>query len=107
MARTRKSIGSVGIDAGMLYLGDPCYIKWTALIDGDAGWSRFLKGIATPGEDYLVDHSQVLGRMPNGRTFPAGMVVTTGHGDGEYPVTATFDADGCVCSVTVTFIKGK
>jgi len=41
--------------------------------------------------------------LPTGRTFPAGVVVTTGYGDGEYPVEVTLDKHGRVISVTVKF----
>lgn len=110
MAKTRRvQIGVVGIDAGMLYLGDPCYIAHTPLGrtggDGhdDTAWREFLRGIRTPGEDYMVSHATVLGTTPNGHTFPAGVVCISGAGDGEYPVYAEITEDGLIARVTVDF----
>ena len=48
----------------------------------------------------------VTGRLPNPKyTFPAGVVLTTGYGDGEYPVEVTVNKEGRVASVTITFIR--
>ena len=112
-------IGTVGVDAGMLYLGDPCYIRRTPLgrsdesgdeeaiekfgvRPGEEAWREFLKQIATPGKDYLDRASTVMGKLPNGHPFPAGMVCTTGWGDGEYDVWAQIK-DGRVARVMVDF----
>jgi len=40
---TRKLIGTVGIDAGMLYLGDPCYVIDKPL--GRMPWDVFLRNL--------------------------------------------------------------
>ena len=99
-----EKIGNIYSDAGMCWLGDPCYLR------GDEGrryakpffedWSAFCK---------LVDNSK------NHQTFgfdPAkdhegegmGVVVSTGYGDGSYPVYVT-RKDGRIASVTVQFIR--
>jgi hypothetical protein len=106
MKSTRRvHVGTVGIDAGMLYLGDPCYVSSTPLGQtaddpDDKHWRAFLDPL---GE--FETAATVLGTMPNGQTrFPAGMVVTTGYGDGEYDVFVTMK-DGRVASVEVVFIR--
>ena len=96
-------IGTVGIDAGMLYLGDPCYVIDRGL--GKMDWNEFLDKMyaASPeGED--ARYWPVKGFMGMAE-FTAGHVVTTGWGDGEYPVHVTFAEDGRIASVTVTFLK--
>ena len=97
-------IGTVGVDAGMLYLGDPCYV-----IDKELGrmpWGEFLdKLYATDAAGGNAMHWTVRAPFPNPAAgdFPAGIVVTTGYGDGEYPVFAEINEEGRVMSVTVNF----
>jgi len=107
----RELIGRVGVDAGMIYCGDPCYIHHTPLghtgdDPDDVHWREFLKGIETPGHDYMLDHATVMGTLPNGITkFPAGVCLISGEGDGEYPVYVTRNKEGLIASVTIEFIK--
>jgi hypothetical protein len=120
MAKSKRvKIGEIGVDAGMMYCGDPCYIARTplgltgtdrAIEEGggeqDKHWREFLKGIAGP-EGYLESHATVEGRMVRAdgtvaHTFPAGVVWVTG-GDGCFPVFAEFDDDGTIARVTIDF----
>jgi hypothetical protein len=112
----RQRIGSVGVDAGMIYCGDPCFIKYTPLgrsglsdETSEPAWDEFLQGIATPGKDYMEDHATVKGRMVRldgtvAHEFPAGVCVHSGYGDGEYPVYVTRNKEGRVASLTIEFI---
>lgn len=106
MAKTKRvQIGTVGIDAGMLYLGDPCYVIDAGL--GKKPWGEFLDDTykSQPDGSNALWWS-VEGTLPNpAYKFTAGHVVTTGWGDGEYPVEVTLNKDGRVASVTVTFIR--
>lgn len=94
-------IGTVGVDAGMLYLGDPCYV-----IDAELGkkpWDEFLRELyASRPEGNGASYWIATGKT-GWRSFPAGVVVTTGYGDGEYPVFAEINEEGRVMSVTVNF----
>lgn len=101
-------IGTVGIDAGMLYLGDPCYIVDKPL--GQKPWGEFLDDMyATSNDGEDARWWTVNSPFPNpaAGSFPAGHVVTTGWGDGEYPVEITLAKDGRVASVTVTFLPDE
>ena len=101
MAKTRRvQIGTVGVNAGMLYIGDPCYVIDAPL--GRRAWDQFLKEIAGP-EGYLESHAVVEGETATGNRFPAGLVLVSGAGDGEYPVYAEFTADGLIARVTINF----
>jgi hypothetical protein len=79
-------IGYVGVDSGMVWLGDPCYIAGR---DSDALVDSILAdqtgGIATP-----------LGDL-------GGFAVTTPYGDGVYPVRVHRDAGGRVLRLEVDF----
>ena len=103
MRTKREEIGTVGVDAGMLYLGDPCYIVDKPL--GSKKWEEFLDETYQSRPDGSAAlWWNVMGTLPNpAYTFRAGMVVTTGYGDGEYPVSVTYK-DGRIASVTITFI---
>jgi len=101
---TRKLIGTVGIDAGMLYLGDPCYVIDKPL--GRKTWDDFMRDLyatSADGGEAQWWHVNATISETSPRTFPAGMVVTTGYGDGEYPVEVTLDKNGRITSVTVRF----
>lgn len=98
-AKTRRvKIGTVGIDTAQLYLGEPCYVIDTEI--GKSDWGEFLDKLQP--EDALW--WTVMGKIGT-REFPAGMVVKTGYGDGEYPVEVTLNKEGRVASVTITFIR--
>lgn len=108
MRNKKVKIGTVGIDAGMLYIGDPCYVIGREL--GRMDWDVFLNMLyatSTLGDE--GQWWQVKAPFPNpaAGSFQAGHVVTTGWGDGEYPVEVTTNREGRVASVTITFIGDK
>jgi hypothetical protein len=78
-------VGTVSVDTGRIYIGDPCYT------------GRFLT------EDYLaqtVDEQVV--QFEGG---PGVVSVHTGFGDGSYPVFVQRTESGHIKSVTIEFIK--
>jgi len=79
-------IGHVGVDSGMVWLGDPCYI-------------------AGRDSDALVD--SILGDQPDGISTPlgalGGIAVATPDGDGVFPVLVHRDGDGRVLRVEIDF----
>jgi hypothetical protein len=97
----RKQIGEIGVDAGLCWIGDPCYVLHADPKPKAIGrdWSEFC--------DILHDDDQ----YPACKQFEydlghpgLGVVVTTGYGDGTYPVYAEFSDDGRIASVCVEFI---
>ena len=85
----RKLIGNIGVDSGSCWVGDPCYV-----LPDDARHN--------PGEDW-DEFCRAMLRSSH-KEFPAGVCVSTGYGDGEYPVHAVIK-DGVVQSIEVTFVK--
>ena len=88
-------IGQVGVDAGMIWIGDPCYLAPT---DDDTdqiatsparNWDRFVDWFCTPFRP-TAQH-------------PLGVVVRSGHGDGSYKVYAKY-YKGAVAEVRIEFI---
>jgi hypothetical protein len=92
MTKRKRRVGPIGVDSGLLWLGDPCYtLPDDSRVNPGRDWDAFTKT--------MID-------MP----YPAmknwdglGVCVSTG-GDGSYPVDVTL-VDGRVQSVTVTFFK--
>lgn len=82
-----KQIGVVGVDSGTLLLGDPCY--WLDDKDYD-------KEICHPNFNRARQVNYDLGHAGK------GVIVSSGYGDGSYPVFATIQ-DGRVKEVTVKF----
>jgi Protein of unknown function (DUF4241) len=95
---TCKLIGEIGVDAGLCWIGDPCYILHTDKAPQAIGkdWSEFCDTLDSNTEfrQYDCDHGH-----PG-----LGVVVSTGYGDGTYPVFAEFNDDGRVAKVWVEFI---
>jgi hypothetical protein len=97
---TTRVIGHLGVDAGMMYLGDPCYIVGS---DSQIGkkirgeWDAFL-------DHYIKDEDYPVWKIEDRGPGALGLVVTSGWGDGVYEVRATFNPEGRVKSMTITFI---
>jgi hypothetical protein len=93
---TKKVIGYIGVDAGMCYLGDPCYIVGSdSRLGNGLTWEKFL-------DRYIPEKDYPVWKICDMGPGSLGIVVGTGYGDGQYPVTATFK-DGRVMSVTINF----
>jgi len=91
VSQMRKLIGHIGVDSGSCWVGDPCYVL------PDDAWQN-------PGEDWAGFCKAML--RTSHKEFPAGVCVTTGYGDGEYPVHAVIK-DGVIQSIEITFINGE
>ena len=93
-----KQIGEIGVDAGLCWIGDPCYILHTDKAPQAVGkdWSEFCDTLDSNAQfrqyDYDLGHPGL------------GVVVSTGYGDGTYPVYAEFNEDGRIAKVWVEFI---
>lgn len=78
----KVQVGYIGVDAGLVWVGDPCYILHRAKRDLDSAlgksWIEFVDKIqpASPGP--------VLKEVGRG----IACVVSSGAGDGNYPVFA-------------------
>ncbi len=95
----RKQIGVIGVDAGLCWLGDPCYVFGKDASHKWGTWMDFVNSIkdrvlpTTQQFNYEMGHAGL------------GVLVSTGYGDGLYPVYAEIE-DNRVKSVTVEFFGG-
>lgn len=96
-----ERVGTIGVDAGLCWLGDPCYILHTKHSPKDIGknWGEFCSKLheGTTRKDYHqfdydIGHAGL------------GVAVQTGWGDGSYPVLVKRGPEGRIAEVKVVFI---
>lgn len=89
-----KKIGYIGVDAGLCWVGDPCYILHKEKLPETLGkdWSDFCTKL---GDD-VTKFNYELGHEG------LGVCVSTGYGDGLYPVYANIEK-GLVRGIWVDF----
>jgi hypothetical protein len=100
---TTYMAGVIGVDAGLCWVGDPCYILHR---EGEEdtpksigrNWMEFCDSL---GSDYptVKQFNYDLGHPG------LGVCVSTGYGDGVYPVMVTKNSEGRVVRVTIEFIS--
>lgn len=111
---TEKLIGHIGVDSGQVLITDPCYVEsWEDTdFSGDTVEADekglFPYGYTGACSATLSDKQAGALRFAMGHEG-AGVVTSTGYGDGSYPVYATFsDEDEWgtrVKSIRVEFIE--
>ena len=100
-------IGTIGVDAGLCWVGDPCYIMHCS---GDfpkslgKNWNEFCDTLGDDNGNHLNHKSYNFDLGHEG----LGCVVSTGWGDGSYPVEIRLDEEtGRVAELRVRFIDSK
>lgn len=100
----RLLAGHIGVDAGLCWIGDPCYIlhkdkdNFPSTVLG-TNWHEFcdkigpLNTLGYQAFPYALGHDGL------------GVCVSTGFGDGLYPVYVEKTEDGRVARVIVEFIN--
>lgn len=92
---TWYEIGSVDVDSGTIWLGDPCYI-----IHRDGGLSKEL------GKDWgeycdMISKRKFFDKQH--LELIDGVLVATAHGDGSYPVYIRKTRTGRIAEVKIVF----
>ncbi|KLU10629.1 DUF4241 domain-containing protein [Kocuria sp. SM24M-10] len=100
MSDTPEYIGDVGVDSGLMWLGDPCYVMGDDAPTRVPKWGEFVDRTFDP--KYQIDEAGV--SQPVGEKL--GMAVSSGYGDGLYPVYITRNSEGRVATLTVDFLAG-
>ena len=95
-------VGQIAVDAGLCWIGDPCYV-----LPNDASnasqvrdWSKFCDQLIT-ADGKAKDSAQF--RFEHGH-IGLGVAVSTGWGDGMYPVYVEYSEGGRIAKVEVVFI---
>lgn len=94
----KKQIGTVFVDAGLIWVGDPCYVLGDDASNRVKDWSEFCDKL--DGTKF----SEPLGKG-------IGLAIRSGLGDGEYPVYIETKDMGDwgerVSSITIEFLEEK
>jgi hypothetical protein len=101
-------VGVIGVDAGLCWIGDPCYILHKSEKEKPEAigtdWPDFVNRLY--GNNLCGESSCVVGKQMKYDLGHSGLgvVVSTGYGDGLYPVYAEVK-DGRVAKVWVDFME--
>jgi len=87
----------VYVDAGLIWIGDPCYVLGDDASHKVTDWTDFCNKMNTPRLEEGEGVSAPLGKG-------VGLAISTGYGDGCYPVHVEHNSEGRVSKVTITFI---
>ena len=88
---TKVKLGTVGVDAGLLMIIDPCYVKYLKEIHGSSeGWDKFVEMLYKKGND-----------TKNGIALAGGLTFASGYGDGEYTVYGFKNGEGHIMKVEI------
>jgi len=105
----RYEVGKVGVDAGMVMVGDPCYLDGYGK-DSTDGFNYVQEEIERQQKAKKFDYSYsgacaaTLSEDSAGQLGRASAVaVSSGYGDGLYPVFATYNNDGRIVKLEVIF----
>lgn len=75
----RVNVGSVGVDSGMIFVSDPCYISKNKPLSDPKQWDEFCRHRELSPEAFMSMYD--------------GIACQTNGGDGEFPVFVTLDED--------------
>jgi hypothetical protein len=91
--------GVIGVDAGLCWIGDPCYIAAKDCSHAFDSWSQFCGMLSSRGYptvqqfDYHKGHPGL------------GVCLSSGYGDGEYKVYVKRNSEGRIAAACVVFIE--
>ncbi len=95
-----ETIGVIGVDAGMCWVGDPCYCVTPDSAHHPADtWADFCKRLVESGHDERGFTAFPYARGHEG----LGVAVNTGYGDGVYPVQIRRNSEGRIAELRVLF----
>jgi len=95
-----EEVGCCGVDAGMLWLGDPCYVFGkTRPKDIGEDWGEFCDILGEKEQKGCAQFRFDLGHAG------LGVTVQTGYGDGCYPVLVRRDRNGRIAEMKIVFIE--
>lgn len=93
-----EKVGTVGVDAGIVWVGDPCYIVGSDASMPFPEWDDFCKALNDSGA--YADNNNGVTEFRSG----LGMAIESGYGDGEYNVYVK-RCDDRIAEVRIVFIN--
>jgi hypothetical protein len=101
-------VGRVGVDAGMVMVGDPCYLDKFTDHDFDDAKVEAQKAKGKYEYSYSGACAATLGENSAGELGRADAVaVSSGYGDGVYPVYAHYNHEGRIERLEVVFVPDE
>ena len=95
----KTKVGYIGIDAGLCWVGDPCYVMGKDSGYGVKTWKEFCDK-----HDKAADESEFGWNACEPLGDGIGFAISTGYGDGAYPIYIERDRDGAVSKIIVDFL---
>lgn len=93
-----EKAGTIGVDAGVCWIGDPCYILHTdSPKEIGKDWEEFCNILESKQKNGTAQFDYDLGHPG------LGFCVGTGYGDGEYPIYVKRNNEGRIMQVMVSF----
>ena len=102
-----KTVGYIGVDSGICWIGDPCYIlhKNPPPKDIASNWISFCEELFDRQVEGVTSFKHVFeGIKGEASNDGLGVAVRTGYGDGFYPVQIKYNKEGRISEVRVKFI---
>jgi Protein of unknown function (DUF4241) len=95
MSNDWKKVGKVSVDAGLIWIGDPCYTVAKDSSHVFKNWETFCDELYKrgPEEDGITDFDGI------------GIAVQSGYGDGQYNVYVKRDKKGTVLEAKIVFVE--
>lgn len=108
----RELVGHCAVDSGQIMLTDPCYVKhFIDEIEIGQGFDANLTPIngsypyTYNGACSATCSDNMTGQL--GLNFPEAVTISSGYGDGVYPVYVTRASDGRIATATIVFIDDE
>lgn len=102
----RYRVGEVGVDAGMVMVGDPCYLDGFTDHEFDDAKIEAQKASGKYEYSYSGACAATLSEDSAGQLGRGSAVaVSSGYGDGVYPVYATYNDEGRITKMEVVFVS--
>lgn len=97
-----KEIGEFSVDSGQLLLVDPCYLNEWVDDGDDVDFNKFGE-FSYDGACSETSSEKGYGQLGGLNA----LVVSTGYGDGVYPVYAKKNEDGRISEIKIVFIEDE
>ena len=94
-----ERVGSFDVDAGLCWIGDPCYIIGREDLDYPyLNWDDFCNELFKKDEKGVAKW-----KHDKSKSYGKGLTIQTGYGDGEYPVYVKRNKEGIITEVRIVF----
>lgn len=87
-----EKVGQVGVDAGLIWIGDPCYVVSKDASNVWSTWNKFCKDLFSKQKNGVADFGNT------------GVAVQSGIGDGSYDVFVKRE-DGLIKEAKIVFFE--